>query len=168
MAPCTCAGPQSWPVVGRQRRELLHPALAVVAQPADKLLPGHLPERLRAPVDVHGHVPEAQRLFGVSVAAGTGERRQVALGGVDQMADDVAGLPVLARGRRLPPRRVRHEVEHRLHLSPEDVQHPFLARGVLEVPGRIARRHGSPLRLPAATVAIVIVRQRSRPAGSYR
>src|SRR5439155_15980783 len=92
------------PVVGLQRRELPHHALAVVAQPGDQLLPGHLPERLGPLVDVHGHVSEAQRIFDGGVTAGTGERRQVALGGVDEVADDVAGLPVLARGGGVPPR----------------------------------------------------------------
>jgi hypothetical protein len=105
------------PVVGRQRRELTHHAFAVVAQPADQLLPGYLPQFLGAGVDVHGHVPEAQGLLGGGIGASTGERGQIALGGVDEVADDVAGLPRHARGGPLPALRVGDQIEHRVHLS---------------------------------------------------
>ena len=59
---------------------------------------------------------------------------EVALGGVDEVTDDVAHLPVAGRGRRLPRRGRRCQRQHLVGLLPDRSQQVVLAGEVAELP----------------------------------
>jgi hypothetical protein len=122
------------PRVGVERLDESEHAVAIGPEPADELVLGCVPERQRTPVDVLVHVPHAERI-GRRLAIGREvPRREVALGRVDQVADDVAHLPVARRRRRLPDARCRGHREHVVGLLADRSEQVVLAREIEEVP----------------------------------
>src|SRR5690606_37080857 len=85
-------------------------------------------------VDVLGHVGQAQRVRRYAPAAGRVEAGEVRLGGVDQVSDHVADLPVTGAGGRLPPLWVGRQRQHALGLAAPDPVDVPAAAGLQEVP----------------------------------
>ena len=74
----------------------------VLLEPSQQLVLRGAAERLRALVDVAVHVPHAERIRRGAAGPRDVDAREVALGGVDEVPDDVAHLPV-ARRPSVPP-----------------------------------------------------------------
>ena len=127
----------------------------VLVEPRQQLVLRGASERQRALVHVPVHAPHAERIRGGAAGPRHVDAVEVALGGVDEVADDVAHLPV-ARGRRcLPRRRRRCQRQHLVRVLADRSQQVVLAGEVAELPlahvgppptraNRMVRRSGGP------------------------
>jgi hypothetical protein len=107
----------------------------VAAEPGEQVVAADVAESPRAGVDGGSHVHQRDAGVRLAAAAGGVEADEVALGGVDQVADDVPDLPRARRGGRLPDGRVRDEGEHAVGLGLDGTAEVVPAVRAHEVPG---------------------------------
>ena len=128
------------PLVLGERLEDVHHLGVVGLEPVDELALRRAPEGLGAGVDVLVHAPHAERLGGLAGPPGGVEAAEVPLGGVDEVPDDVAHLPVPGGGGRLPCPGLRRQHQEGARLLPQHAHQVVLALVVHEVPVT----HGNP------------------------
>lgn len=141
---------EATPLVGVEALEDRQHLGSVLVEPREQLVLRHVAEGERAAVDVLVHALHAQWVGRRAAGASGVEAAEVALGGVDEVADDVADLPVARRRGRLPRGRRRRQREHLVRLRPHGAQQVVLARRVEEVPlthfrspPKVIRRNGA-------------------------
>src|ERR1700691_4236907 len=118
---------EAGPLVGRQRLQDPHHLVQVAAHPVHGLLLRQHAERDRLLTRALVHAGQPERVRRLGAAPRGLERREVALGGVDQVTDDVLDPPVFAGGWRLPRARPFGQLEHAVRLIADDAQDGVLA-----------------------------------------
>ena len=130
---------EAGPLLGVERLEDAHHLVEIVADAAHHLGLRNVAERPSAVAGQLVHDGQPVRIGGAA-RPGDLERLEITLGGVDQVADDVADLPVRAGGRCLPGAWLLGHREHAFRFVADDPED-----GVLPLVGhRVPRAHSGP------------------------